>query len=93
MNILRRYIYIYIYTHKRGARVANYSSNRRSTHLRRDWFSSATPRRKKGGEGKRIRNSGKPLTEVEDARAINNGERERKEGREKESVKMRDIED
>lgn len=71
MNILRRYIYIY--THKRGARVANYSSNRRSTHLRRDWFSSATPRRKKGGEGKRIRNSGKPLTEVEDARARTKG--------------------
>lgn len=70
--------------------MANYSSNRRSTHLRRDWFSSATPRRKKGGEGE----FGIPenVTEVEDKRMIN-GERERKKGRKKESVKMRDIED
>lgn len=63
--------------------MANYSSNRRSTNLRRDWFSSAIPRRKKngGGEGRK-KEFGIPenVTEVEDARATN-VERERKKGR------------
>lgn len=69
--------------------MANYSSNRRSTHLRRDWFSSATPRRKKRG-GEEEFGIPENVTEIKDARAIR---RARKKGRKKESVKMRDIED
>ncbi|KYM83888.1 hypothetical protein ALC53_05748 [Atta colombica] len=63
-----------------GARVANYSSNRRSTNLRRDWFSSATPCRKKGREGEVKEIPENVKWEVEDARVIN-VERKRRKGR------------
>lgn len=76
--------------------MANYSSNCRSTHLRRDWFSGARLHaeiKKRGREGGKEFGIPVDVTEVEDARAIV-GERERKKmGRKKESVKMRDIED
>lgn len=48
--------------------------------------------KKTGGEGEKEFEIPENVTEVEDVRAIN-GERERKKGRKKESVKMRDIED
>lgn len=48
--------------------------------------------KKKRGEGEKEFEIPENVTEVEDVRAIN-GERERKKGRKKESVKMRDIED
>jgi len=60
--------------------VANYSSNRRSTNLRRDWFSSATPCRKKRREGEVKEIPENVKWEVEDARVIN-VERERRKGR------------
>jgi len=48
--------------------------------LRRDWFSSATPCRKKGREGEVKEIPENVKWEVEDARVIN-VERERRKGR------------
>lgn len=77
MNILRRYIY----THE-TARVANYSSNCRSTHSWRDWISSATPRRKKRGRGEGIKEFGTPENvQVQDARATEMESERTKEGK------------
>lgn len=58
MNILRRYIYIYTYT--RGARVANYNSKPSIHEFAARLVSRARLHaEKKGGEIKRIRDSGK----------------------------------
>lgn len=71
--------------------MANYSSNRRSI-CGAIGSRARLHAEKNGGEGEKEFEIPENVTEVEDVRAIN-GERERKKGRKKESVKMRDIED
>lgn len=72
--------------------MANYSSNRRSICGAIGSRARLHAEKTGGGEGEKEFEIPENVTEVEDVRAIN-GERERKKGRKKESVKMRDIED